>query len=88
MKLQEFLELTTNKWVKIKNENTTIIQKVKSFKPTNSPTIFECEGVSVSNAEGDVLELKNFYMTKAHQQGYVTELDEPSANQEIQAIKG
>lgn len=88
MKLQDFLEITRNKWVKIKNNDTTIIQNVKNFVKTASPTVFECTGQSVSNAEGEVLELNNFYTTKFHQSGFVTELSESEAQQEIQAMKG
>lgn len=88
MKLQDFLEITANKWVKIQNSDTTIIQKVNSYERTSNPTRYDCTGYSISNPEGEVLELNNFYMTKEHQNGYVTELTEQEARQEIQAMKG
>lgn len=73
MKLKEFIESTLNKWVKIENDGVTIIQKIESYKQTNKPTVYDCTGYSISNAEGEVLELSNFYMTKSHLDGKVTE---------------
>lgn len=88
MTLKDFLEVTHNKWIKIKMNDTTIIQNVTSYKPINLSTSFECEGYSISNPENEILELKNFYMTTHHKDGFVTELSPSEAEVEIQAMKG
>ena len=88
MKLQEFMENTLNKWVKIENNDLTIIQIVKSYSPTKHKNIFECTGYSFSNAEGDNLELDNFYMTSSHLSGKMTEISEQEASEYIQSALG
>lgn len=87
MNAKQFISETLNKWVKIENNETTIIQNIHEYRPTPSKNRFDCSGFSISNCEGEVIELNNFYMTDSHLKGKITELSEESAEKEIQAIK-
>lgn len=87
MRISEFMKETLNKWVKIENEEMTIIQNVKSYEPTKSPNMFKCKGVSVSNSEGETLELDEFYMSKYHLEGKITEISQDIAETQIQEMK-
>lgn len=91
MNIKEFLDKTLGKWIKIEHGDMTIIQKVTSYYPFTTKTAnkkIECSGYSISNAEGDVNELYQFYMTKSDLNGRISELTEEKAEQEIKIIKG
>ena len=79
---------TLNKWVKIESDDVTIIQNVKDYSPSEHKNVFECTGYSFSNAEGDNLELTEFYMTNYHLSGKITEISEQDASEYIKSALG
>lgn len=87
MELKNFIEENLNKWIKIENDDVTIIQKINSFNQTNKNNVIECNGFSISDAEGETRTLNNFYMTNHDMSGKITFLSDEIAEKEIQEME-
>lgn len=87
MELKNFIEENLNKWMKIENDDVTIIQKINDYQQTNKDNIVECSGFSISNVEGESRTLDKFYMTSYDMSGKITFLSDETAEKEIQEME-
>lgn len=83
MNLNDFMTSTLNKWVKLENNESTIIQNISEYKPTNVKNMYDCKGKSYSNVDNELIELDNFFMCNFHMNYTITEIPDNEVDEHI-----